>query len=245
VQKLLGLARQSRYRRALRHGVAAAIEHEHIPYLETVRAVVDVGAHKGQFAVFALERFPEASVICIEPLGEPRRQLKLAVDQTNRVRVLEVAASNRTGDRVPMHVSRADDSSSLRSIEPRYVAAFPGTEEAGRTWVPAARLDALLDPGELPQPALLKIDVQGHEYEVLEGSEGLLPAFRQIVVEVSFTELYGGQKLAGDVTTLLRNAGFALTGVFNIKLARSGECLQADFLFEQRDDSEQNQRPDS
>ena len=239
-RKLLLLARRPRYRRALRHGVAAAVEHENLPYQCSVRTVVDVGAHKGQFAVFALERFPEASVICVEPLEEPRRLLRLAVDRTDRVRVLAVAASNRTEDRVRMHVSRLDDSSSLQSIGPRQVAAFPGTEEAGHTWVPTARLDALIAPHELLQPALLKIDVQGHEYEALEGSESLLPAFGQVVVEVSFTELYEGQKLAGDVTSLLKDAGFALTGVFDVKLARSGECLQADFLFEQRDGSEQD-----
>ena len=230
-RKLLLLARKPRYRRALRHGVAAAVEHADLPYLRDLRTVVDVGAHKGQFALFALERFRQASIICIEPLEEPRRRLQSAVDQTDRVRILEVAASNRTEERVRMHVSRQDDSSSLKSIGPRQVAAFPGTEEVGQTWVPTARLDSLLTAEELPGPALLKIDVQGHEYEVLEGAEGLLRAFEQLVVEVSFTELYEGQKLAGDVTSLLQSTGLALAGVFNVKLDHSGRCLQADFLF--------------
>lgn len=234
-RKLLRLMRTRRYRNALRHGVAAAIEHENIPYLESVRTVVDVGAHKGQFALFALERFASASVICVEPLQGPRNRMKQAVGRTDRLRVLEVAASNRTEDKAPMHVSRLDDSSSLRSIEPRYVEAFPGTQEARQVSVPTARLEALLTSEQLKPPALLKIDVQGHEHEVLAGSRDILSLFHQIIVEVSFTELYGGQKLAGDVTTLLEQAGFALTGVFNVKVARSGECLQAEFLFEPHD----------
>ncbi len=233
-RKLLRLLRRPRYRRALRHGVAAAVEHEHMPYHEGLRTIVDVGAHQGQFALFALERFPGASVVCVEPLAAPRRRLEQAVGGTGRVRVLEVAASNRTEDRVTMHVSRSDDSSSLQAIGQRQIAAFPGTEEASRTSVRAARLDALLAVDDIAGPALLKVDVQGHEYEALEGSAGLLPAFSQVVVEVSFTELYEGQRLAGDVTVLLQDAGFSLTGVFDVKLARSGECLQADFLFERR-----------
>jgi FkbM family methyltransferase len=230
-RKLVRLARKPRYRRALRRGVAAAIEHQAIPYAES-RTVVDVGAHKGQFALFALERFPDASIICLEPLEGPRRQLELAAEETDRLRVLDVAASNRTEDQASMRVSRLDDSSSLRSIEPRYVAAFPGTEQAGQVSVRTARLDELLRSEELRAPALLKIDVQGSEYEVLEGSQGVLAWFHQVVVEVSFTELYGGQKLAGEVTTLLQEEGFTLTGVFNLKATRSGECLQAEFLFE-------------
>lgn len=239
--KLLQLVRRSRYRRALRQGVAAAVEHENLPYREGVRTVVDVGAHKGQFAVFALERFSDASLICVEPLEEPRRLLRAAVGQSSRVRVIELAASNRAADRVELHVSGMDDSSSLQAIGPRQIAAFPGTEEVDRTWVQTARLDALVVDEDLVKPAMLKIDVQGHEYEVLEGSQGVLPAFAQVVVEVSFTELYENQRLAGDVTSLLQAAGFGLAGVFNVKLARSGECLQADFLFERRDRSDGNQ----
>lgn len=231
-RKLARLARTPGYRRALRHGVAAAVEHERIPYRSDLRTIVDVGAHRGQFAMFALTRFPAASVICLEPLPGPRQVLTSVTNGDGRVRILDVAASNRTEERVEMHVSRRDDSSSLQPIGARQVAAFPGTEESGSAWVARARLDALLERADLEPPALLKIDVQGHEYEVLEGAAGLLPDFAQIAVEVSFAELYEGQRLAGDVTALLHDAGIALTGVFNLTSARSGACLQADFLFE-------------
>jgi FkbM family methyltransferase len=231
-RKLARLARRPGYRRALRKGVAAAVEHEVIPYRPDLRTVVDVGAHKGQFATFARERFPASSIICLEPLPEPRRVLGSVMDGDGRVRIYDVAASNRTEEQVEMHVSRLDDSSSLQPIGSRQVAAFPGTEEAGSTWVRTTRLDALVDRLDLVAPALLKIDVQGHEYEVLEGAAGILPGFEQVVAEVSFAELYQGQKLAGDVTALLHDGGFALAGVFNLRQARSGACLQADFLFE-------------
>lgn len=235
-RKLARIARNRGYRRALRHGVAAAVEHEDLPYRADLRTIVDVGAHRGQFATFARERFPAASIVCLEPLPGPRRQLTAVLNGGGRVRVLDVAASNRTEERVEMHVSRLDDSSSLQPIGERQVAAFPGTEEAGSTLVTTARLDALLDRAELEPPALLKIDVQGHEYEALEGSAEILPCFEQVVVEVSFAELYEDQKLAGDVTVLLHEAGFSLVGVFNLRRAHSGSCLQADFLFERRED---------
>ncbi|MEZ5062910.1 MAG: FkbM family methyltransferase [Solirubrobacterales bacterium] len=207
-----------------------------MPYTQGLRTVVDVGAHQGQFAIFARERFPGAAIICVEPLEGPRRRLTEAVGGDGRVRVLEVAASNRNEDGVPMHVSRHDDSSSLQAIGQRQVAAFPGTEEAGETLVTVARLDSILSAADLAGPALLKVDVQGHEYEALEGCAGILPAFSQVVAEVSFVELYEGQRLAGDVTCLLEGEGFTLAGAFDVKLARSGECLQADFLFERRRD---------
>lgn len=238
-RKLIRILRRPGYRRGLRIGVAAAVEHEGMPYPDGVRTVVDVGAHRGQFALFALERFPSAAIVCVEPLAEPRAKLRRVVEGSGRVRVLDVAASNRADGRVPMHVSKRDDSSSLQPIGARQVAAFPGTEEAGLVWVATARLDSQLTVDDISAPALLKVDVQGHEYEVLAGSSGILAAFDQVVVEASFTELYEGQRLAGDVTTLLERAGFTLAGAFDVKRAKSGECLQADLLFRRREE-----RPD-
>lgn len=234
-RKLARLVRRPGYRRALHHGVAAAVEHEGLPYRPDFRTVVDVGAHKGQFATFARERFPYSLIICLEPLPAPRQVLNTVLNGEGCVYGL--AASNRTEERVEMHVSQLDDSSSLQPIGPRQIAAFPGTEEAGSAWVRTTRLDDLLDRAGLVAPALLKIDVQGHEYEALEGAAGILSVFEQVVVEASFVELYEGQRLAGDVIALLRQAGFALAGVFNLSRARSGACLQADFLFELSEDS--------
>jgi FkbM family methyltransferase len=201
-----------------------------------MRTVVDVGAHRGQFATFARERFPAAAIICLEPLPGPRQALTTVLNGEGRAFVHDLAASNRTEERVEMHVSRLDDSSSLQPIGSGQVAAFPGTEEVGSTFVRTTRLDDLLDRRELIAPALLKIDVQGHEYEALEGAAGVIAGFEQVIVEVSFAELYEGQKLAGDVTALLHDSGFALAGVFNLRRARSGACLQADFLFERQED---------
>ena len=57
-------------------------------------------------------------------------------------------------------------------------------------------------------PALLKIDVQGFELEVLRASRPLLGAFEHVYVEASFEVLYAGQALAGDVAAFLRAHGF-------------------------------------
>ncbi len=238
-RKLMRLLRRPIYRRGLRSGVAAAVEHDSIPYMSGMRTVVDIGAHRGQFALFALERFPEASLVCVEPLPGPRAKLSEVTAGSGRVRILDVAASNRSEDEAAMHVSSRDDSSSLQAIGDLQISAFPGTEEVGRVTVTAARLDSLLSVEEIHEPALLKVDVQGHEYEALEGCSGILGAFHQIAVEVSFVELYRGQRLAGDVTVLLEDAGFSLTGVFDVKRTVAGECLQADLLFERRHGTDQ------
>lgn len=58
------------------------------------------------------------------------------------------------------------------------------------------------------KPALLKIDTQGTELDVLKGLGGLRPAF--VIIEVSFVPLYSGQNLAWEACEHLRRLGYAV-----------------------------------
>jgi FkbM family methyltransferase len=227
---LLGVLREPAYRRALRHGVAATVEHESIPLRSDFGTVIDVGANRGQFAVFAAHRFPLAALICFEPLPGPRSQLQRAVGMVGRLRVLDVAVGAANED-AEFHVSAADDSSSLLPIGQGQRDAFPGTQERSTMTVQVRRLDAVLAAGELAAPVLLKIDAQGGELGVIQGAEQLLPTIDAVLVEVSFVELYAGQALVDAVWERLRNAGFSCRGIWSLSYDRGGRCLQADLLF--------------
>jgi hypothetical protein len=81
------------------------------------------------------------------------------------------------------------------------------------------------------EPALLKIDVQGFEMEVLRGAVEILSSFSSIYVECSFIELYSGQALINETIEFLYSAGFALAGLFNQTTDSCGRPVQADVLF--------------
>lgn len=230
IRKLVRVAKVPRYRRALRHGVAAAVEHEAIPLRPDFDTVIDVGANRGQFAIFAAHRFPGARLICFEPLPGPRAKLKRVTACTGQLRVFDVAVadSNRAAD---FHVSAADDSSSLFPIGQRQREAFPGTEELETIKVNVRRLDELLGPSDLVGRVLLKIDAQGGELDALRGAQDLLDSVDTILVESSFTELYTGQPLADEVCDFLRTRGYGCVGVWSVIYGRGGNCIQADFVF--------------
>ena len=93
-------------------------------------------------------------------------------------------------------------------------------------------LTEFLSTGEIEQPALLKLDVQGFELKALKGCEELLHCFYWIYAECSFAELYEGQALADEVIAWLRERRFYLTGVYNMVYDGAGLAIQADFLFQ-------------
>jgi FkbM family methyltransferase len=236
-RKLRHLVPDPLFRQALRHGVAAAVEHDDVAFEHDFGSVIDVGAHTGQFALFAARRFPEASIACFEPFGPARERLQAVLRSHPRLTIYPSAAGARAETR-ELHVTRDDDSSSLLPITERAIGAFPGTEEVATVATRTVRLDETVSPSNMRRPALLKIDVQGYELEVLRGAERLLPHVDEILVEVSFLELYEGQPTAADVVTFLAASGFDLNGVFGVTRDGRGRCLQADFLFSLRVEAE-------
>ncbi|MHB8656573.1 MAG: FkbM family methyltransferase [Solirubrobacteraceae bacterium] len=229
-RKLASVLTQADYRRGLRHGVAASVEHEAIPLRRDFRTVIDAGANRGQFALVAAHRFPSATLLCFEPLSAPRARLVRVLEGRSGTRTFDVAlgAKDETAD---FHVAGADDSSSLLPIGSRQRHEFPETAQRTTTTVQARRLDGVLSHRDLVAPVLLKIDVQGGELGVLQGAGGLLDSVDAVLVEASFIELYDGQALVDEVWELLHGAGFASRGVWSLVYGRQGICLQGDFLF--------------
>ncbi len=210
---------------ALMHGVAATLDHDTALGRDTFATVIDVGANKGQFAVYARTRWPEARLICFEPIPEPRAKLLRVTRGQAEINDCALGAAAGEGR---MHLATRTDSSSLLALGVRQKAIY-GMEESGELRVPIKRLDVCLST-PLPRPVLLKIDVQGFELEVLKGATGLLPQIDAVYVEASYVELYEGQALHEEIERFLIEAGFTLDGRFNTHI-HQGEPVQADLLF--------------
>lgn len=227
IRKLARLTSNPGYWPALKSGVAASVEHSRIPFRPDIRTVLDVGASRGQFALFALQRFPGAMVICFEPLPGPLADLKGVLGDS--VETVESAVGAEPG-RATINVSTRDDSSSLLPIGRRQVEEFPGTGAADSLEVEVTTLDrALADPPA--RPCLLKIDVQGLELEVLKGAGRTLEAVDEALIECSFVELYEGQAMADEVVAFLLERGLRLAGVHEVAYSSEGRAIQADFHF--------------
>jgi FkbM family methyltransferase len=212
----------------LREGVFPSLEHASVRFGSQFATVLDVGSSRGQFALFALSRFPGAKLICFEPLPEARATARKVLDG-REVELHGVALGSSPGQ-TTLHVSAKDDSSSLLPIGSRQLAAFPGTQETREIVVSVDVLDAYLDES-IARPCLLKIDVQGYELDALRGAGAGLSHVDEILVEVSFVELYTGQAFAGEVVHHLVEHDFRLVDVYGLVRAADGVALQADLLF--------------
>jgi FkbM family methyltransferase len=211
----------------LSRGVVPGVEHGAAFVGLEFRTVLDVGANKGQFAAFARHRWPAARLICFEPLPRPRARLAKVLRGTGEIHPIALGETEREAD---MHLASREDSSSLLPLGEAQKQYFSMDEERVVS-VPVRRLDTAIPAEQLQRPVLLKIDVQGFEFETLQGGSGLLELIDAVYVECSFVELYVGQKLAADVADYLHGHGLIETGRFNF-CRKGSQDVQADLLFQ-------------
>lgn len=217
-------------RALLAHRILASSEHRRLAFRDSYGTVLDIGAHHGQFSVFAGHSFPQTHIYCLEPQPDARSRLaKVARMLPVDLEIFPYAAGAKRG-RGELHVSARDDSSSLLSIAERgQAAAFPGTHEVGLLPVEIRPLDEIFEPIELGPPVLMKIDVQGAELDVLRGAHRTLERVDDVLAECSFRELYEGQPLASSVLAELFAQDFELADISSGTRDSRGP-IQADFL---------------
>jgi FkbM family methyltransferase len=234
--KLIAILRVAPYRAALlRHGVAATVEHEEALGALKLRTVVDVGANRGQFSLFARHTFPAARIVSLEPLAAPAARFRRVFANEPRVTLHNAALGPETGQST-MHVSGHDDSSSLLPITATQGRLFRGTDEVRTEAVRTGPLSEFLDGSSIEEPALLKLDVQGYELEALRACGELLDKFAYVCAEGSFIELYKGQVLADELVAWLRERGYELVRSYGAISDENGRTIQADMLFERSED---------
>lgn len=230
VRKIITCATTKGWRLPLRFGVAAAVEHDLFFKNQNFNTIVDVGANTGQFSLVMRKNFPRAKIIAFEPLKKPYSIYKSVFFDDANIRVINSAIAPHNGV-AKIFVSEKDDSSSLLEISELQNEVFPGTSAVDTEEVSTGPLALFINKEEIKGRALLKLDVQGFELEVLKGSEDLLTLFDMVYCECSFYELYTGQALAPSIITFMKDKNFVLHGFNNVQYDTDGRTIQADFVF--------------
>ncbi|MET7244644.1 FkbM family methyltransferase [Methylobacterium sp. EM32] len=96
--------------------------------------------------------------------------------------------------------------------------------------VDCVRYDSLVGRGEVPLPDAIKIDVQGFEYEVLEGFGDTLFNCLGVKLEAHLYPIYEGQKLLHDLVRLLKPFGLALRKIVPVDHF-DGDIVEVDAWF--------------
>jgi FkbM family methyltransferase len=187
-----------------------------------VRMAIDGGAAEGDWAEQLREIWPHAKVLAIEPRDNAQAALKARAAKVQGMTVAQTLLGPSEGT-VDFYESMHNSS-----------VLADGPDRGGGTKVsaPMTTLDALVQKLGLPDPDLIKLDLQGYELEALKGASRCLAHAEAVLLEVSLIPLYDRMPLIGDVVPFMTERGFRLydiTGLWHRPL--DGALAQGDFLF--------------
>ena len=192
--------------------------------------LLDAGANKGQFTLMSRHVKPTVAVQAFEPHPGEAATFRKIHGADAMVSLHEVALGD-TDESLPLLISNRADSSSFLQPSEMLPKIISGTEPSGTTaTVPVVPLDSLPAAWQHASRALLKIDVQGFELNVLKGAIKALKHCAYVYVECSEIPLYMGQALREDVVRFLAGHGFKLAGRYH-EDEHEGLLVQADYLF--------------
>lgn len=193
--------------------------------------VIDVGANVGQFGIAVSGRLRPSRVICFEPNPEAAAQLRQNVLTKPEISVRAIGIGAKPGI-LSLRVNSHSHSSSFLPLTDEHRTAFPFATEMERVEVKVSTLDLEFPTLSELSMALLKIDVQGFEREVLAGAEKVLSAVRWVVMEVSFDPLYEGEWIFDEAQRFMDTRGFRFVRpVAFLTDGRHGRIVQMDALF--------------
>jgi len=172
-----------RHRKHLRD-LATAVEPEEAEVRKVVSGgdtVLDIGANFGVFTKLFSELVgPQGMVIAFEPIPKTFRTLAAGIKRYRRsnVRAINKALSDTVGT-VQMFIPQYADNPG----DDLYQASIVSNSESQKTLtVDSVTIDSL----QLPRVDFVKIDVEGHELEVLQGGRLTLERYHPtLMVEVT------------------------------------------------------------
>lgn len=149
-----------------------------------------------------------------------------------QIKILPVAVAGHSGS-ATLHMTAAASNSSLLSTNPIYIDRYDMDlwREVSQEKLHTSTIDEVIF--SMPEANVLwgeiiKLDTQGTEFEVLSAAARVLTERTICVVtEVSFCELYTGQKMFSEIELLLRERGFSFYG-FGAIHNRSQKTLNKD-----------------
>lgn len=183
-----------------------------------INNVVDIGAHKGEFLNNIMKIKNRINIYSFEPQIEICNQLKKKFKKKKNVKISNFAISNKNiVKRLNISIktststfSNYNQKSYWKKIKDFLLSGLKNQSIIRSEKVKTITLDHFFEKKRL-KIDLLKIDTEGHEYQVLQGAKKLLKKnVRFILIEFHLSKIYNNYNKKKIEKVLLENNFFLL-----------------------------------
>lgn len=165
---------------------------------------IDIGANVGYFSLLASTTAPEGKIIAIEAFPSTYKKLEnnIKLNQLTNIKSINYAVSDHEEELNFYNYNPENEGSTT---------CKPTLNDSTTTPIPvkAKPLGSIITPHEIHKVRLIKIDVEGHEYEVLKGIFPLLDQFPEnieFIIEIDPSKI--DKKRLLEIFTKFESHGF-------------------------------------
>jgi len=173
-----------------------------------IENVIDIGSNKGQFSLLAKIYYPNCLIYSFEPQKKYIKIQKKIIDKKIIFYNFCLGEKNYTKS---LNIMKKEDSSSLLKPNILNDSIYKVTKKIK---VNIKTLDSVLSKKKLNN-SIMKIDVQGYEYQVLKGSSKLLNKIKYIILEIASKNIYKNQIDKKYLLSFLKKKNFRLLKIYN------------------------------
>ena len=206
-----------------------------VPKNIQAKLILDIGANVGDVTIAALKTYPECKVVCFEPVNSTLEILeKNILKYQHRVIIYKEALSSLNGVG-HVNITSFHGANSIESQSKLHSEICQNVKEIGKQAVTLVRLDDIAKRFNGQKIDIMKIDVEGHEYDViLGGKEFIENNVDTIIVEASLMRDASWEKQSIiEVFNLLSEMGFRWINAFDLHHVQNSSlmCIQMDCVF--------------
>jgi len=173
---------------------------------------VEVGARKPPSAELSREpfyRLPVRRILAFEADELEAQRLQTQFSSDTDIEVVPSAIGAQIGI-ADLYLTRNPKCSSLYEPNKELISRYPCLDVALPERIVQVRtttLDAITEARNWSRVDFVKMDVQGAELDIIQGGQRGFSGVLAVVAEISFSPVYLGQPLFGDISAALTSAG--------------------------------------
>ena len=199
---------------------------------ENIEIVLDIGAHKGEFLNHIKKIKTIRKVYSLEPQKKIYRELlgkidnkkffahNIAISDTNGIKKMEINDFTMTST-----LSKVNSSSVYYKIKKFII----GNKKKKYENIKAEKLDHFTKKRNLKKIDLLKIDVEGHEFQAIKSGLKTLKKTKYLLIEFRQNDLYLNYS-ASDLHNMIKKNNFKLAKNFKFPLSSMEDRLYKNSL---------------
>lgn len=219
----------------LQSGVVRMTPFDAVPRDVNAKWVLDVGANVGDVAVAALKSYPGAQVICFEPVGSTFKELTKRLEPFAGWTHLYNCALSDRDEEGEINITTLHGANSISPQAKFHQDCNPQVRELGKEKIRLVRLDDFAVNFPSQRIDIMKIDVEGHELNVLKGGVNFISNnVDVIIIEISLMrDQSWDHQAVFEIFAFLKDVGFCLVNVMDLHRATDKDMLlvQMDCVF--------------